>query len=115
MRVFDKNWPWMALAVACCIAPAEASYWHDGNKLQSYCEGDIAARVHGMNFVIGFDDGNTFNASTSNPKGYCTPNGVTGRQMIDIVCKYLSENPQKRHETGASLTYSALSDAFPCS
>jgi hypothetical protein len=46
--------------------------------------------------------------------GYCPPDGATGDQIIDIVKKFLVDNPARRHETASVLVASALNDAFRC-
>lgn len=46
--------------------------------------------------------------------GYCPPDGATGDQIIDIVKKFLIDNPARRHETASVLVTSALNDAFQC-
>lgn len=51
---------------------------------------------------------------TSDLLGICQPAGVTGDQIIDVVKKFLEENPERRHEDASALVYSALFDAFPC-
>ena len=44
----------------------------------------------------------------------CMPHGVVSQQLLDIVVKYLRDNPAKRQFSGASETTLALTDAFPC-
>lgn len=46
--------------------------------------------------------------------GPCVPTGVTFGQMRDITVLFLQKQPQRRHETAASLIYEALTGAFPC-
>lgn len=45
---------------------------------------------------------------------FCIPDGVQLVQMRDVVCKYLTEFPQRRHLAGSALVQTALGDAFPC-
>jgi hypothetical protein len=44
----------------------------------------------------------------------CPPKGVNVRQIIDLIVKYLSDHPEKRHYDAASEAGLALMDAFPC-
>lgn len=44
----------------------------------------------------------------------CAPKSVTAGQATDIVVKYLTDHPEKRHELASFLVASALMDAFPC-
>ena len=45
----------------------------------------------------------------------CAPDGVSRRQLVSIVKKYLKENPQYLHGYAHGLVESALMKAFPCS
>jgi len=44
----------------------------------------------------------------------CVPNEATVRQIIDVVKKYLENNPENRHYGAASSVVLALRQAFPC-
>ena len=44
----------------------------------------------------------------------CTPPTANGRQLSDIVVKYLENDPEKRHLSGSDLVASALAAALPC-
>lgn len=44
---------------------------------------------------------------------YCVPVGAGGRQLKDIVAKYLTDNPQERHFKAVSLVSLAMMEAFP--
>ncbi len=45
---------------------------------------------------------------------FCLPNGVTAGQIADSVGKYLTDNPQRRHFSGARLVAEALAEHYPC-
>ena len=45
----------------------------------------------------------------------CLPKNGTIQQIVDIVVKYLSDHPQKRHYSASSEAGVALMQAFPCS
>lgn len=45
--------------------------------------------------------------------GICS-RGATNEQVVDIVIKYLKENPEQRHRGAHLLIYGALRKAFPC-
>jgi len=45
---------------------------------------------------------------------YCLPAGVTNGQTQAIFVKYLTQNPERRHEPGESLFVEALARAYPC-
>jgi hypothetical protein len=44
----------------------------------------------------------------------CAPAGVTGQQLVNIVRKYLKENPEDLHHKAASIVNFALAPVFPC-
>jgi hypothetical protein len=44
----------------------------------------------------------------------CVPANVTGKQVIDVVTRYLQQHPEQRHYGAASLVAHALSENFPC-
>jgi hypothetical protein len=46
---------------------------------------------------------------------YCVPEGVTARQVGDVFCKFLRENPERRHYVAALLFSAAMAAAWPCS
>lgn len=44
----------------------------------------------------------------------CLSEGVTSRQLRDIVMKALEADPASRHRSAAVLVYNAVNRAFPC-
>ena len=73
------------------------------------CELDDASFEDGVCY------GYVFGVFDSNPGDLiCAPNGVTGRQLVDIVRKFFKENPEIRHDEAAVLVTVALAEAFPC-
>ncbi|MGB7655220.1 MAG: Rap1a/Tai family immunity protein [Novosphingobium sp.] len=44
----------------------------------------------------------------------CRPNGVTNGQAMDVVLKFLEDNPADRHYSAGPLVLLALMKAFPC-
>jgi hypothetical protein len=59
--------------------------------------------------------GTTFEEGTSpaSALGVCVSNGVTKRQIIEIVVAYLADHPENRHEPAPTLVHSAMTEAFP--
>ncbi|MCA1381269.1 hypothetical protein I6F34_10505 [Bradyrhizobium sp. BRP05] len=47
-------------------------------------------------------------------KPFCLPETATLKQVKDVVCKWLNQNPAQRHLSGAPLVQTALAEAFPC-
>jgi hypothetical protein len=95
------------LAVSMLIQPgyarAEAGFI-SGNQLHEYCQ-----KYDARQFVYGY-----IASVADSDKFLCAPPGVTVQQLADVVCRYLSDHPEKRHLTGASLAFGALNASFPC-
>ena len=45
----------------------------------------------------------------------CPSAAVTVPQYVDILLKYLRDNPEQRHKPTGELMWTAASKAFPCS
>ena len=45
---------------------------------------------------------------------FCLPSRFTVGQAVDIAGKYLIDNPERRHFSGARLVAEALSEHYPC-
>lgn len=82
----------------------------DGNELLSNirgAEGDFAEGLS-SGYILGIH--NTLQAA-----GFiCTPNGVSGSQIADIMEDFLVNNPKIRHEGAFDLIYTAFTNTFPC-
>ncbi len=57
------------------------------------------------------DDNSLVKNSIAN---FCLPNDATYGQALDVVKKWLSNNPQDRHLAAYSLVAYSLSKAWPC-
>lgn len=44
----------------------------------------------------------------------CRPEGVINQQLVDVVVKYLVQQPEKRASAASELIIAALNQAFPC-
>lgn len=44
----------------------------------------------------------------------CAPEGVRFQQKVDVIVKYLKDNPKNRHEDAHKLIIYAISAAWPC-
>lgn len=44
----------------------------------------------------------------------CLPNSATRPQLVDVVSKFLRDNPAERHNEAQGLVVRALATAFPC-
>lgn len=124
----------LALSVA-GVNGTNANFF-DGNKIHRFCQESGTLFVRG--YVTGlFDrsedaywaivglgakmapaDREKYTASTNGAmneiQGYCAPEKVTVRQLTDVFCKYLRDNPADRHEPASSLFSKAVGHAWPC-
>lgn len=109
--------------LAASIALSNASPAHgafvDGNALYAECTATkddatyFSKASRCMGYVLGVYDDMMFVLQAQYGKGDCTPNRITAGQITDIVIKYIRDNPQERHFSGALLVRVALFEAFP--
>lgn len=100
-------------------AMASAQYFWDGNKLHEQCTQDKIAAIH---YVLGAADEFSTNMYIASDEykivkrlqQVCIPKGATSGQLVDIVCKSLSDEPENRHWAASKIVSSALTKAFPC-
>jgi hypothetical protein len=81
-----------------------------GNALYDNCEPTAlptcGAYIFGVLDLMAQTNGQLF--------AHCLPDKATGKQLIDVVVKWLRENPAERHYSAASNIQVALQQAFPC-
>src|SRR5579872_350884 len=73
-----------------------------GNTLYAVCTSGNQARCAG--YIVGVAD--VFQSQNTTP--VCLPTGVTGLQLVDVVKKYLADNPAERHYAAPSEIQLAL-------
>jgi hypothetical protein len=78
------------------------------DKLYEWCQQQPDKAMY---YVAGILDALTLNASNA---PVCIPEESTMAQARDVVCKYLRDNPAKRHYNTASSLWLARSQAWPC-
>jgi hypothetical protein len=61
-----------------------------------------------MGYIAGVSD------IMSTNEDICLPNDATIQHIIDIVLKYFSDHPERRHYSASSESGIALMQAFPC-
>jgi hypothetical protein len=84
-----------------------------GNQLYDDCQGKSLA-ICGA-FIAGVSDEIDGLQGTGRlPKAMCISMQVSVGQAANAVLKYLVDHPELRNHTAASLTESALLEAFPC-
>lgn len=99
----------LALSVPACIPQPAAAAYMDGNKLYSYMTSDDGdRRIAAMFFIGGVHD------AAQLGDVICSPKNATLGQANDMVKKFITENPQFRAESAASITVAVLSATWPC-
>ncbi|MEO5493084.1 MAG: Rap1a/Tai family immunity protein [Sphingomonas sp.] len=87
--------------------------WETGNSLLSDCQSDNPAK---QAFCLGYV-GAIGDWTQSDPRlgsRVCLPAGGVRSQMVDVVVKYLKDNPAERAKGASLLVVLALREAFPC-
>jgi hypothetical protein len=77
-----------------------------GNKLKQKCDGGVGDELFCVGYVTGIADAHAMSI--------CTPKEVTQGQNMNIVKKYLNDNPAQLHRDADVLVLTALQQAFPC-
>ena len=88
-----------------------AQQFYDGNALYGMCAAPPEATVQQSEcagYVTGVAD------TLVMTKQICLPSRVIVREVVDVVIKYLRDNPAMRHYSAASDIGVALTDSFPC-
>jgi hypothetical protein len=108
-----------AMAVVVLTQSVSAANYSDlafmnGIKLYDMCRNDA-----GRSFLTGYMEGlldaeGFFMKSVKKPRLLCVPEGVVLDRLADIACKYLSDHPEERHQTGASLAINEVYKSFAC-
>jgi hypothetical protein len=102
----------------CAVAtafPAVASQAVSGNELYE----DLLRTTDVGSFGVGFISGVAAALNGDPQKGvtyapFCIPDGVVGRQLRDIVFKFMRDRPEARHYPARQLIMAALAPVFPC-
>ncbi|MFM7273629.1 MAG: Rap1a/Tai family immunity protein [Gammaproteobacteria bacterium] len=96
--------------------PATAAF-DTGNRLYEDCSAEnYFNRGYCGGYVVGIVD--TIEALQGRgvlpANALCIPEGATKGQLVDVVLKYLGDNPDRRHLDAGALVPEALNRAFPC-
>lgn len=72
-----------------------------------------------MGYLSGLTDGMAVIKVASGYRAYCIPQkdgryAPTNGQLLDILLKYIRENPQIRHQSTSALFFKAMREAYPC-
>jgi hypothetical protein len=111
----------LSILLASLATEAKAGF-EDGNELYSDCTSPEELH-YGVcaGYVKGVADAGDHEAPLLDMRGgvisgfrWCLIHGITVRQSVDVVVRYLRDNPQKRYMGAAGLVAEALSQAWPC-
>jgi hypothetical protein len=95
----------LAMVLMTAASDAHAS---NGNDINQWCENDPAIALA---YIDGIMDAY---ATVGPPIDYCPARDVTYGQVRDVVCKWVNNNPEERHRSGALLVPRALSTVWAC-
>ncbi len=102
---------YLAMALMSCALSAQANgYGENGNIMADGLDNNGSTWLRGMysGYVWGIAD-------TLELSGLvCIQNGVTRKQLVDVVIRYLAAHPEFRQLHAEALTGVALMEAFPC-
>ena len=79
-----------------------------GNEYLEWADRRYEDRV----YIVGYTGGVADTLAITG--ALCLPEGVTNKQLVDTVVKYLNENPQRRHEDSLLAVLSALLGPWRC-
>ena len=105
-----------AILASSTFCPAHAAYV-DGNDLFRHCEAGENSRnyyqdqAYCLAYVVSAADYLEIQRSIDS-KPRCIPAGVPPIQLVDIVRKFLKDNPDKRHWDAPALVINATIRAF---
>lgn len=114
------------LAIAQSRGPM--SLFMTGEDLTRHCRGFLSLIREGktsspqvaidsgqcMGFVIGVTDAIQVSGFGDDFPTYCPPRGVNSNALVEIVARYVDENPAERTSVGYVLVREALSKSLPC-
>jgi hypothetical protein len=86
-----------------------------GNQLLERCRAEQGSFARGI--CYGYINGIADVLSSGivvNGWSACFPAQVTSGQVVDVVTRYLTANPQVRHMSAPGIAAAALEQAFPC-
>jgi hypothetical protein len=92
----------------------------DGNGLLQACAGSDEDQLLCLGYILGVRDTLEQMADLlsqvqkRDARVFCIPSEATKGQMIDLVVKFLRENPEKRHLFSVDLIGLAFQKAWPC-
>jgi hypothetical protein len=102
------------IAILLAAIPAIALDSLTGNDLNMLYD---KAAGKALSYTRGFFDGYTSGVTNTNivlEGKACIPQGVTNKNVYDVVRKYLVEHPEELHQPAPTLIIKAIQNAWPC-
>lgn len=101
----------LVMLAALIFAAPVSAHFMDGNWVHGICQVGLDEQrfAECPRYISGVMDG----GEAVNNKLYCWPEEARLGQAVDIVKKWLEENPALRTMSGGSIVVSALKEAFP--
>lgn len=95
-----------------------ADFW-DGNRLKTFIDADDRMVIGNPSNTDPFESGKLIGFVVGVHESMsgilvCAPKNVSVAQLLDVVKKYVNENPDKRHKPAKELVMMSLIGAFPC-
>jgi hypothetical protein len=101
---------------------SERFHFHTGNDLLSLCTGDVEAKTQCDSYILGVVDaiGTLQSNRGADDKSFwkytsvCLPFEANVKQVIDVVIKYLTENPEIRDQKASQIIIRAMIKTWGC-
>jgi len=122
VRVLSVMRWWLVPVLSLSVAlPAASEDFGHGNGFHRYCS-DFApttksaewGRLVCVSYLRGLLDMATYLQPASKASLVCWPEAVTYDQFLDVLLKYLKDNPARRHDLTAELIWEAAAKSYPC-
>lgn len=105
------------MILASLLAASMYGQFMSGNSLLEICRNLNNGYPSGecRAYISGAIDASTLDAlAQKRTMSYCLQEGMSTRQLRDIIVLYMEGNPGIRHHGGALMIHNALVEAFPC-
>lgn len=100
------------------LAQQREQPFDSGNAILRECgpEADMSTKIYCLGYLAGMIEMDEVAARAGHPEVICLggTGGVTMRQLLDVVVRYVQDHPATRHQSGSDLALRALGEAFPC-
>ena len=81
-----------------------------GNQLQEECRKDSA---FAYGYIFGLLDGTDIGEQLGAKRQFCLPSDVSGKQIFDVVCRYVDAHPESRQWSAGYFAVTAMRRLHP--